>query len=887
MAGIDMMFGQEFTDVNVNLSGAKIHEQRAKDIAASSKSTIDFAGVTQGVAAISSQVVEANKITEANKAKQDYLGMVMSEGYRDADAVARAEMYEGIYGGLGDQSKAYQDAFIGYSSGQYIKEVDERSVIEDNAIYSSAPASMKAWMGEDSGEIQKGFGVEDSRPISNEELGKTPMDFAQKLKETNPRLDMAIINTALLSGAYEEMMVEIVSAGNETQLSEALKNIEDIKKPYKNPTFLQTKSKKGSEIIRALETQIGLAVKNKKAEFKEAHFSALAEVEKTGNRTPPSIVEGHIDATASNPYASAKQKTEYRKKYEERIEADDYNGNYGAGNRTGIMPDNKTLKDERQKMVTSNLYKNFTAGNASDFVRVANNEVGMTKQMGEGILTQFNKTEKSSDMDMIMNRLNEINQVPQGATVLRQMFSDDEYTRIMSIKYRSMYKPNDDMDKVRDYIDQTAQSLQNMKLDPKSNAEMLEYATELGDQAGAYLNVMSNMLKINPQLAKNEYKDIARYFEGQVGKDNSGMKENVSMSPSPSSHPNIIDKDAVDVAINAVLPEGTTSKTYLPGGVVMAKDAASGTIALINVTDTVKEAEEATIQKMVEEQAQEQADIVTNPLVGAKVAAKSFIRTLVDNVGNVPGGIADVGGTLIDRFGQHLYDSMDKSQQEWWSKLTEDDKSDIVVDAIESEGKKIVTDTPLQGVQNVTLNPLDKAAFEQAVLQGKAVGTILTKAKDEVVGVPSTIIGHLEDREGSVNKIYKDSLGNPTGGVGHLLTKEELELFPIGTKIPEEVKNRWLRQDSRKAFNYAKEQAKDLQIADSIFIKALTSVNFQLGGNWKKKFPTAYKRLKEGRYEDAIQEIVYTKKGSGEKSNWNKQTPVRVKDFVEAIRQLK
>ena len=66
---------------------------------------------------------------------------------------------------------------------------------------------------------------------------------------------------------------------------------------------------------------------------------------------------------------------------------------------------------------------------------------------------------------------------------------------------------------------------------------------------------------------------------------------------------------------------------------------------------------------------------------------------------------------------------------------------------------------------------------------------------------------------------------------------------------------------------------------------ALVSVNFQLGKNWTKKFPTAWKHLQKGEWEEAISEIEFTSKNSKKESEWKKQTPVRVKDFVSAIRR--
>jgi len=153
-----------------------------------------------------------------------------------------------------------------------------------------------------------------------------------------------------------------------------------------------------------------------------------------------------------------------------------------------------------------------------------------------------------------------------------------------------------------------------------------------------------------------------------------------------------------------------------------------------------------------------------------------------------------------------------------------------------------------------------------------------------------SFISHLEHREGSVSKSYLDSLGKLTGGVGHLLLEDEKKIYPKGTKIPKDVRERWMAKDSIKAWDAAVEQASDLGVSEhEQFIEALGSVNFQMGTNWMKKFPSAYKALKSGDFKEAIDQLEWVNPRKKEKgaSNWKKQTPVRVKDFVGAIRELK
>jgi GH24 family phage-related lysozyme (muramidase) len=153
-----------------------------------------------------------------------------------------------------------------------------------------------------------------------------------------------------------------------------------------------------------------------------------------------------------------------------------------------------------------------------------------------------------------------------------------------------------------------------------------------------------------------------------------------------------------------------------------------------------------------------------------------------------------------------------------------------------------------------------------------------------------SFMSHLKHREGSVDKSYLDSVGKLTGGIGHLLLEEEKKLYPKGTKIPETVRSEWIAKDSVKAWDAAIEQADSLGVSESDqFIEALGSVNFQMGTNWKNKFPSAWKALKSGDFTEAIDQLEYVNprnKKLGE-SKWKNQTPKRVKDFVNAIKELK
>jgi GH24 family phage-related lysozyme (muramidase) len=145
---------------------------------------------------------------------------------------------------------------------------------------------------------------------------------------------------------------------------------------------------------------------------------------------------------------------------------------------------------------------------------------------------------------------------------------------------------------------------------------------------------------------------------------------------------------------------------------------------------------------------------------------------------------------------------------------------------------------------------------------------------------------HLELREGNVEYVYLDTLGKLTCGVGHLLTKDECSLYYVDQYVDKDIRDQWLEEDAKKAWEASAQQMQDLGICDPEFIVALGSVNFQLGTRWMDKFPSAYKALKKKDYDEAIKQVS-TGSGKDGQSKWKEQTPVRVEDFVTAIDKLR
>ena len=121
-----------------------------------------------------------------------------------------------------------------------------------------------------------------------------------------------------------------------------------------------------------------------------------------------------------------------------------------------------------------------------------------------------------------------------------------------------------------------------------------------------------------------------------------------------------------------------------------------------------------------------------------------------------------------------------------------------------------------------------------------------------------------------------DSLKKPTVGIGHLVTPADK--LKVGDEITDRQVSEFFRKDGAKALSAARAQAAKAGIKDAKFIVYLASVNYQLGTRWNLVFKTAWKLILEGKYEEAAKSL--------EKTKWYRQTPIRVKDFQKALRNL-
>lgn len=144
--------------------------------------------------------------------------------------------------------------------------------------------------------------------------------------------------------------------------------------------------------------------------------------------------------------------------------------------------------------------------------------------------------------------------------------------------------------------------------------------------------------------------------------------------------------------------------------------------------------------------------------------------------------------------------------------------------------------------------------------------------------IEDDIIEHLKSREGVRSCAYQDSEGHWTIGVGHLITDADPYARSTSTCISDAEVDSLLRSDMAWAQSAAQSQMAELGLNCHEFLIDLVSVNYQLGSGWRSKFPTTWSQMRQGQYSEAADGL--------EGSLWNQQTPVRVDDFQQGLRQL-
>ena len=127
------------------------------------------------------------------------------------------------------------------------------------------------------------------------------------------------------------------------------------------------------------------------------------------------------------------------------------------------------------------------------------------------------------------------------------------------------------------------------------------------------------------------------------------------------------------------------------------------------------------------------------------------------------------------------------------------------------------------------------------------------------------LLQSVKKHEGYRNKVYLDTLGKRTVGVGHLCVED---FWEDDKEYSEEMLMNILKDDLKNAIEGAERLLKDCRILDSLAKEIIVEMVFQLGETGVSKFKNMLKALKEGPdYPTAASEML--------DARWAKQTPNR------------
>ena len=139
------------------------------------------------------------------------------------------------------------------------------------------------------------------------------------------------------------------------------------------------------------------------------------------------------------------------------------------------------------------------------------------------------------------------------------------------------------------------------------------------------------------------------------------------------------------------------------------------------------------------------------------------------------------------------------------------------------------------------------------------------------------LLKSVKEHEGYRNKVYLDSLGKRTVGVGHLCVED---FWEDDKEYEEKFLLTILEHDLKSAIKSAERLCSDCPDLDDLAKETIIEMVFQLGETGVSKFKNMWKALESNppQYDVAATEML--------DSRWAKQTPNRAKEMSDHMRSL-
>ena len=135
----------------------------------------------------------------------------------------------------------------------------------------------------------------------------------------------------------------------------------------------------------------------------------------------------------------------------------------------------------------------------------------------------------------------------------------------------------------------------------------------------------------------------------------------------------------------------------------------------------------------------------------------------------------------------------------------------------------------------------------------------------------------IEADEGCKYETYHCSEGHLTGGIGHLITEWDEEIYagPVGTPIPEAQVKNWFERDVQMSINDCISIFDNFDTLPEDIQHVLVNMSFQLGGPRLRKF----KKLIAATHDEDYPEMAIQM----EDSRWFKQTTNRAQRLIDRV----
>jgi len=134
--------------------------------------------------------------------------------------------------------------------------------------------------------------------------------------------------------------------------------------------------------------------------------------------------------------------------------------------------------------------------------------------------------------------------------------------------------------------------------------------------------------------------------------------------------------------------------------------------------------------------------------------------------------------------------------------------------------------------------------------------------------------------EGVKYSIYKDHLGYPTFGIGHLITTHDVENGqPVGSSVSEERVNEVFEKDVKTMISEAKLIFPNLESLPEEAQQVIVNMTFNMGRPRLSNFKKFISYINESKWLEASNEML--------NSAWAKQVGPRAKRLSDRIKNIK